>query len=157
MKRPTSLLIALAALACGPVAFAQAPVAQDSIVARDLRKLHVPGKVGAVLWTRREDRCTLQVVPPGGSRISYIAKSDPKATPFAERVQVWLLRADGTMITPTGFAAPKGNSRDAPVGRDTLVREVLYSFPLSAEKEAVAVAMKFDDQFYIEALESFTN
>jgi len=152
MKHPAPLLIALAALCCCPVSYSQAPVAQDSVVARDLKKLRVPGKVAAVLWTRRNDRFTLQVVPPGGSRIGYVAKPDPKAQSFADRIQVWLLRADGTMIMPAGFATPGANP-----GKNLPPVEVLYAFPLSANKEAVAVAMKVDDQFYIEELESFSN
>lgn len=150
MKRTVPLLIALAALACCPAAFSQAP-AQDSTVARDLRKLRVPGKVGAVLWTRRDDRLTLQIVPASsGNALRQVAKPDPNAKSFVERLQVWMLRADGTMIRPTGFATPKrGKGREAPV------IEVLYAFPLSANQEAVAVAMQFDGQFYIQELESF--
>jgi hypothetical protein len=152
MKHPAPLLIALAALACCPVALAQAPpAAQESIVARDLKKLRLPGKVSAVLWTRRGDRLTLQVMPLSTSgAIRLVAKPGPDAKPFPERLQIWLLRADGTMITPVGIATPRSsNARESPV------IEVLYSYPLSAGKEAVAVAMKFDDQFLIEELVPF--
>ncbi len=151
MKRPAPLLIALAAMCCCPATYPQAPVAPEAIIARDLKKLRVPGKVGAVLWTRREDHLTLQVVPPGTSRVlSQVSKPGADTQSFADRIQVWLLRADGTMITPIGYATPqKGKGREAPV------IEVLYSYPLSANVEAVAVAMKIDGQFLIEELESF--
>jgi hypothetical protein len=150
MKRPAPLLIALAALACCPVAFSQAPATQASIVARDLRKLRIAGKVDAVLWTRREDRLTLQIVPARANRVSYPGNPAPKGHSFADSVQVWLLKADGTMITPAGMSTPRVGK-----GPDARLLEVLYVFPLSAEREAVAVAMRFDDQFYIEALTSF--
>jgi hypothetical protein len=152
MKRPAPLLIALAALACCRSAFAQMPAAQPPVVARDLRKLRIAGKVEAVLWTRREDRLTLQIVPPRANRISFPGNPAPKAQPFADRVQVWLLRADGTPIMPAGVSTPMVGS-----GVNARLVEVLYVFPLSANKEAVAVAMKFDDQLHIEELAPFTN
>ena len=59
---------ALCVLAFSAVAnFAHAADAQEpQILAKDLKTLEIPGKVVAVVWTVRAERCTLQVVFPTG-------------------------------------------------------------------------------------------
>ena len=76
-------------------------------------------------------------------------RDDPKLKQQRPSVQVWLLKADGTLITPTQRAEPGANDIRQPYGV-----EVLFAFPLSADKEAVAAAIRVDDAFYIEPLNS---
>lgn len=88
------------------------------------------------MWTRRSDRYTLQVIfplPPTATRIWPQKEITP--------VEVWLLKADGTVIPVT---------REAPLA-NTL--EVGFSVPLAAGEAAVAAALKIDDQYFIEALQ----
>lgn len=93
-------------------------------------------KVQAVLWTRRSDRYTLQVIFPLPATATRILPQK-QVTP----VEVWLLKADGTVI-PVNRAAPLANTL-----------EVGFSVPLAAGEAAVAVALKIDDQYFIEALQ----
>jgi hypothetical protein len=134
----------------GPAAEAEKPV-----LAQDLKKLRVEGKVASVLWTRREDRYTLQVVFPRSTRVRMVGERiagrgmEDKAGKDPD-IQVWLLKADGALI---------------PAGRRTLIAsvnsprhvpdEVLYASSLSAGREAVAVALSIDNEFYIQELEPF--
>lgn len=93
-------------------------------------------KVEAVLWTRRSDRYTLQVIfplPPTATRIVPLKNAPP--------VDVWLLKADGTVIPVT---------REPPLA-NTL--EVGFSVSLAAGETAVAAALRIDDQYFIEALQ----
>lgn len=111
----------------------------------------MPGKVAAVIWTVRVDHCTLQIVFPNAGRIARAMQDDPKLKPQRPRVQVWLLKADGGLIAPTQRVEPDQKGIRQPYGA-----EVLFAFPLSADKEAVAAAIRVDDAFYIEPLSSLS-
>jgi len=124
---------------------ANAAYAQDQqITAKDLKTLEVPGKVVAVLWTKRPERCTLQIVFPNSGRIAQAMTDRPKKAPL---VQAWLLRADGSAIASIGRTEPGAKDIRQPFGV-----EVLIAFPRWADTEAVAVALRVDDEFLIQRL-----
>jgi hypothetical protein len=97
-------------------------------------------QVEAVLWTRRVDRYTLQVVLPRprfGSRIQPITSPD--------RVTLWLLKADGTVIPARLVQAPG-------LKQGVSANEFTYSVPLSDGQAAVAAALRIGEEYFIEAL-----
>jgi hypothetical protein len=126
--------------------------AEPQVLAKDLNAARTPGKVAAVIWTVRVDHCTLQVVFPNAGRIARAMRDDPKLKQQRPLVQVWLLKADGSLIAPTQRAEPGKKDIRQPYGV-----EVLFAFPLSADKEAVAAAIRVDDAFYIEPLSSLSH
>ena len=126
--------------------------ADTQVLAKDLNAARTPGKVAAVIWTVRTDHCTLQVVFPNGGRIAQAMQDDPKLKPQRPSVQVWLLKADGSLIEPTQRVESGKKNLRQPYGV-----EVLFAFPLSADKEAVAAAIRVDDAFYIEPLSSLSH
>jgi hypothetical protein len=131
--------IALFGIAAGGLS--AAVDAETQVLAKNLNAARASGKVAAVLWTARTDHCTLQVVFPKTSRVSQAIQPP--------RVQVWLLKADGSLIAPTQRADPGKRTSGQP--------EVLFAFPLSADREAVAAAIRVDDAFYIEPLSSLSH
>jgi hypothetical protein len=126
--------------------------ADTQVLAKDLNAARTPGKVAAVIWTVRTDHCTLQVVFPNAGRIAQAMQDDPTLKRQRPSVQVWLLKADGSLIAPTQRAEPGKRDIRQPYGV-----EVLFAFPLSADKEAVAAAIRVDDAFYIEPLSSLSH
>jgi hypothetical protein len=127
--------------------------AETQVLAKDLNAARTPGKVAAVIWTVRADHCTLQVVFPNAGRIAQAMRDDPKLKQQRPSVQVWLLKADGTLIAPTQRVEP-GTTQNV---RQPYGVEVLFAFPLAADKEAVAAAIRVDDAFYIEPLSSLSH
>jgi hypothetical protein len=123
--------------------------AETQVLAKDLNAARASGKVAAVIWTVRTEHCTLQVVFPKTGRFSLPMRERP-------RVQVWLLKADGSLIAPTQRAEPDTTSHEN-VSRHPYADEILFAFPLSADKEAVAAAIRVDDAFYIEPLSSLSH
>jgi hypothetical protein len=132
------------------------------VVAQDLQKLRVPGKISAVVWTRRDESCTLQVVlqmpvdyqvamKVHAQRQAREMASKQPATPQLPQVQAWLLKADGTHI-----ARSPGSPAFPAVARasDGVPLEVKYSFPLAAAQEGVAVAIMVDGEYSIESLKA---
>lgn len=140
--RIACLRMACTALLCGVAPFA-ATLAADAtpVTAQQLVVPKASSKVDAVLWTRRSDRYTLQVVLPrpttAGIRIQPI-RNDANVT-------LWLLKADGTVIPAQAEPAlgPKQGVNTS---------EVAYSVSLSAGETAVAAALKIDGEYFIEAL-----
>jgi hypothetical protein len=126
--------------------------AEPQVLAKDLNAARTPGKVAAVIWTVRDDHCTLQVVFPNAGRIAQAMRDDPKLKQQRPSVQVWLLKADGSLIAPTQRVEPGKKDIRQPYGV-----EVLFAFPLSADKEAVAAAIRVDNAFYIEPLSSLSH
>jgi hypothetical protein len=104
------------------------------VIAQRITSTKSSPKIAAVLWTRRVDHYTLQVVFPRPS--AAIAARNPPVT-------LWLLGADGTVIPASQNAPPK-----------IPTSEVSYSVPLSSGQAAVAVALRVDDEFFIEKLRS---
>src|SRR4051812_40345268 len=68
------------------------------ILASNLSTLEMPGKVSGVLWTRRVEFFTLQVLVPRRDR----------AGPGAPQIDAWLLMPDGSRIE----SAQRWQSRD---------------------------------------------
>ena len=101
-----------------------------------------------ILWTRRPERYTLQVIttwrliPGTKATVSSPAVAARRQMPS---VEVWLLRKDGAAIapiqrwqtpTPKPSISLPGNVRP----------EVLYAYPKSEGAEAVAVAVCVDGE-----------
>jgi hypothetical protein len=84
--------------------------AGTEVLAKDLNAARIPGKVAAVIWTVRTERCTLQVVFPNAARIGQAMLDDPKLKQQRPNVQVWLLKGDGSLIAPTQRAEPGKNN-----------------------------------------------
>lgn len=127
------------------------------VIAQELANVRASGKVMTALWTSRRDTYTLQLVfpfnPPAMARPTRTAAPAPNLLaqqPIPARVQVWLLKADGTQIFPAhGTAAPQvegfpGNLRST-------AYTYTYTFPVESGK-AVAIAVSINDQFYIDQL-----
>lgn len=104
-------------------------------------------KVAAVLWTRRADRYTLQVVFPRETRIVILGdgRMADTARQHNPTVALWLLRADGTVI-PARSATPLKTRSGQPAA------EVAYSVSLPDGEQAVAAAIRIDDEYFIEPL-----
>lgn len=149
MKRAAIGLPILFVLTLMPVAnYAKAADEQEQqISTRDLKTLAIPGKVAGVLWTVRPERCTLQIVFPNAGRIQQVTSDHPKLHLQPPSIQAWLLRADGSAISSIARSEPGNTNIRQPLGV-----EVLLAFPRSADKEAVAVALRVDDVFLIERL-----
>jgi hypothetical protein len=132
------------------------------VVAQDLQNLRIPGKVVAVVWTRRNDSCTVQVVlqmpveyqlaAKRAAQLAAAGAGAPLASPRLPQVQVWMLKADGKVVSRTAgspaFPAAVKASDGVPL-------EMKYSYPLSAAQEAVAVAIEVDGVYYIDQLQPF--
>jgi hypothetical protein len=160
--RSTNYCVAIALIVFAGMLPGAATAAETQVVARDLQKLRIPGKVAAVVWTRRNDSCTLQVVLQMPVEFQHAAKRAaslaaagagvPLATPRLPQVQVWMLKADGTVVSRNaGLPAYPAAVKDS----DGVPLEVKYSYPVSAAQEAVAVAIVVDGVYYIEQLQPF--
>lgn len=155
MKRPESVVSTVCAvLLCWVVVAIQMATAEEApVLAQDLHKSLTPGKVAAVLWTARNDYCTLQVVFPNSSRIVQALGQSPKLKP--QRVQIWLLREDGSIILPLWRSPDPGATKPA-TPRNGLP-DVTFRFPSSANGEAVAAVIRIDDDFQVEKLQHLGN
>lgn len=126
----------IALYAAGTLSLAQSSDS-PSVVAHRVIAPKASPKVGTVLWTRRTDRYTLQVVFPRSSAVPS-RQQNPAVT-------LWLLGADGAVIS---------SSKDpVPVKSNTPPAEVSYSVPLSSGEAAVAAALRIDDEYFIEKLQ----
>jgi hypothetical protein len=124
------------------------------VLAQDLKNLRVPGKIAAVLWTMRSDRCTLQVVlpiPGGEGRAINVAKASGGKKPSRPDIELWLLSPEGTAIA-RHF---RWDSPDLGANQG-LVRatgaEINFQFPLEAARIAVAAVLKVDSEYRIEPI-----
>ncbi|HYP79809.1 MAG TPA: hypothetical protein VEQ17_05945 [Steroidobacteraceae bacterium] len=159
MKRCVLIVSAIAVAMFRGIALGQeAAVLRDPVVlAQDLQTLRAAGSFAAVLWTRRTTLCTLQVVlarPQGAGRVST-AQAPPEVKPQPLDIEVWLLRADGTKIPPTGRWQSRNFNEHAPLVSRGPAPEVLFGFPLSAAGEAVTAVMTVNGKTYVEPLQRF--
>mgnify|MGYP005812401365 CR=1 FL=1 len=139
MDHPVSLAFKAVSAALLMACFAL-PAGSADAVAQQLTGPRASEKIAAVLWTRRADRYTLQVVFPRSYRIM---------TSPTPQVTLWLLAGDGTVIPVSrarSLGAKTPRAADAPI-------EVAYSVPLASGERAVAAAIRVDDDFFIEALQ----
>lgn len=67
------------------------------------------------------------------------------------RVEVWLLKADGTQILPTTYGCDAGPRPPTPPAHPV---EISYEFTLADGGRAVAAVIRIDDSFYIDKLQS---
>ncbi|HTR01120.1 MAG TPA: hypothetical protein VMH83_14065 [Candidatus Acidoferrum sp.] len=149
MKRPVRLLFSLCvALCCGTAALAHA---QQAVTAQELKQVRASGKVITALWTSRGDSYTLQLVfavTPTSRNMKPPTANQPASAP--EPVQVKLLRADGTSITPLRqwgtSVAPKPCIRCTPP-------ELVYTFAPADGKQAVLADIRIGDAVFLEQLE----
>jgi hypothetical protein len=140
-KRHGSLIPVLAIALCGIGTYfiPQSSDAQD-VVAQSITAAKTSAKVVDVLWTRRPDHYTLQVVLP---------KPDYAPTGRQPDVTLWLLGADGVAI-PTSRVRPVKNTSTFAIQYS--VSEISYAVPLSSGQSAVAVALKIDNDYFIQKL-----
>lgn len=157
MQRFASVLIcALLAITFSAGALPASPAADPAVVGVALTDLEIPGKVSAVMWTKRPTYFTLQInrrtAPTGirGPVATRTASGDPG--PEKDDVQVWLLRADGTHIEPLPRSTVLPSFPEQGCGPRCQGYTINYAFPLTAAQDAVAVAMQFNGQFLIEKL-----
>lgn len=152
------LVLAAALLSTAFAASAAAPTSEPGgpVLGHTLTQLEIPGKVSAVMWTRRPTHFTLQIsrrtADERGNFRGASRTAPPAGTPDQDQVQAWLLRADGTHIAPLHGPGLLPSISDMNRCIRCLGYWVSYSFPLSAGEEAVAVAIQFNDQFLIEKL-----
>ena len=73
----------------------------------------------------------------------------PKRTPS---VQAWLLRADGSLITPVAVSTEVSYAYGCKVNCPVSGKQ--YRFSLAEGEQAVAVAINVDDEYYIEKLKT---
>lgn len=110
-----------------------------------------------VLWTRRPDRYTLQVLA-NWRRIPAKSGADQKSKAMGKRelpnIEAWLLKRDGAAIpafqrwqTPAAGAHPI-ESREPRA-------EVLFAYPLSEGPEAVAVVVCTDGDCVVKKIAPF--
>lgn len=159
MKSLTRCLAALILCISVTPAFTAQPA---QVLTQDLTGLRIAGKVSAVMWTRRDDVFTLQVVLDMSTEFKIVSKDVAAAraagqqvvlpSPPLPRVQAWVLRSDGTSIPRT-----PGSPAFPPLVRasDGVPLEMKYSFPVSAAHDAVAVVIMVDDVAYVEKLRQF--
>lgn len=72
----------------------------------------------------------------------------PDARSRDRRVEVWLLKADGTQIQPAGYRCEYGMARSG--DKDA---SISYGYSLADGAQAVAAAIRVDDSFFIEKLQ----
>jgi hypothetical protein len=94
-----------------------------------------------------------------GQSVAPPAPQQPRAAPpprpllsAPPQVQVWLLRADGTQILPV-VQAPNPALAEPVCRTGVNTNEVLFRFALADSGQAVAAAIKIDDEYYIEKLQ----
>ena len=147
MERTARIVTAacLALLFCGIFTAQPAAAEETAVVAQDLVKLRVPGKVAAVLWTRRKEHFTLQVLLDDESRPGR----RPAANRPVENVQIWLLDKNGMQMTPDGRIE---TPRCSKAGLRCMGYEVQYSYPAFAGDEAVVVVLRLGEEVLIEKL-----
>jgi hypothetical protein len=145
------LLGACALFLCAAVHPPSLAAGAAEVVAQQLNGPKVSKKVSAVLWTRRPDRYTLQVVFPREGRILPLVDGRKLVGPATQNpaITLWLLRADGTAISATKETTLREKQGFIPI-------EVAYSVPLTVGDQAVAAAIRIDDEYYIEPLENLS-
>jgi hypothetical protein len=143
-----AITLCLSGLCTLPAVSAQqgAPV---MVLAHDLKQLG-----GWAQWTRRDGYCTLQIIlggiaPPDRQTVVTGVPSPATAQRKFPATQVWVLRADGTVLPVLRTATePPKNLRESTV-------TYTYAFSESASRDAAAVAVMIDGRYFIERLERF--
>jgi hypothetical protein len=133
-------------LACSAAMFSVVLAAEPpGIYMQELTAAKASKKVATVLWTRRSDRYTLQVVFPKEVAVSFFV---PGNRPPA--VRLWILSADGIVMSAARVPSKDGEA-STPVQS-----EQTYSVSLSAGAKAVAVVLQIDDQYFVDPIMRFS-
>ena len=145
-----TILIVGALLSSAPRALAGEAAAQSKPVL-------VQNLSDRVLWTRRLDRYTLQILAPWRRvpATSGTVQKSPATRRFElPNIEAWLLKKDGAAIpafqrwqTPAASAYPVGS--EEPRG------EVLFAYALSEGPEAVAVVVCTDGDCLVRKITPF--
>jgi len=101
--------------------------------------IKAPEKISAVFWTVQRSLCTMQ--------ISFPSLPDKQKQPEHPRTQVWLLKADGTVIPQTYKPSTNGISM-----ANHTTDSIIYVFPASAKTEACAAVISIGNEFFIQTL-----
>jgi hypothetical protein len=112
---------------------------------------------GNVLWTRRPDRYTLQVLTDFRP-IPAAKGAAPKPLKTAGRelpnVEVWLLKKEGSAIPAIQRWQTPNIQTKSGVVRESRA-EVLYAYPLSAGAEAIAAVICTDGECLVRKIAPF--
>jgi hypothetical protein len=101
--------------------------------------IEVPGSVLGVIWNPGSDRfCAVM-------QIIYIPVKGGKAGQ-SPKTQVWLLKPDGSVISPSG---PPGTGSISGPG---IEYHLGYRYAHAEAREAVAAAIEIEGQYFIKAL-----
>ncbi len=143
--RQHALGIFFGVLACSAAMFSAVQAAEPpGIYMQQLTAAKASSKVASVLWTRRSDRYTLQVVFPQEMRTRRFDPQDKHPD-----VRLWLLSADGLVIS-AARVPPKDGESSTPIRN-----EQTYSVSLSAGAKAVAAVLQIDDQYFVDPISRF--
>jgi hypothetical protein len=110
----------------------------SSIFTQELTATKASKKVATVLWTRRADRYTLQVVFPKEIAPSFFVPAQEQPT-----VRLWLLSANGSAISAARSPALSDE-------KATTAAEITYSVSHSAGRQVVAAVLKIDGEFFVD-------
>jgi hypothetical protein len=148
MKTNPLLIVSILFAAVLSVSAADAPPETQSVGARltaiehpvtKTLQIKVPEKISAVFWTIQAHLCSIH--------ISFLSVPDGQKQLEHPRTQVWLLKADGSVIPPKEKPSTIGISM---VNHTT--DSISYVFPPSAKTEACAAVISIDDGFFVERL-----
>jgi hypothetical protein len=108
---------------------------------------------GGRTLTLVDGRRTVQGQPGAAAAPVQAPQAPPvRPSPRSEQkpeVQVWLLRADGRQILPVLRSPATVTAGEC---RRSIADEVLFRFDVAESEQAIAVAMRIDDEFHIERL-----
>jgi hypothetical protein len=116
---------------------AEPPAAGAGPLETKVLNIKFPDRAGAVIWAAHNDFCLIQITFPTG-------REGGKEAPAT---QVWLLKADGTIIPPK---EKPFTFSDAPANRASVATS--YVFPASAKAEGVAAVVSVGSDFFVERL-----
>jgi hypothetical protein len=132
--------------ACGAAMSSAFQAAEPpGIYMQELTAAKASKKIATVLWTRRSDRYTLQVVFPKESARSFFVPGNKPPD-----VRLWLLSADGLVMSAARVASKEGATSTPIQGEQT------YSVSLSAGAKATAAVLQIDDQYFVDPLPRFS-
>ena len=185
--KPSPYILLAACLAIAAALPVAAATTEPAALSQDLVNVRASDKIRDARWMRQADSYTLQILRVGfiGETIASLRGLDPTFSPRnptppvdqspatakiaakIPKIQVWVLRADGTEIIPVRRSGPsfvdtcpdrKPGQIDAAsahagvLDRSCLAMQLLYGFPAAEGAQAVAVAISVDDDYYIEKL-----
>jgi hypothetical protein len=112
----------------------------SSVYMQELTVAKAAKKVATVLWTRRADHYTLQVVFPKESApfFGYVPNYPP--------IKMWLLSADGSAMSASRTPVSGGDEKASSSS------EITYSVSHSAGHKVVAAVLRIDGEYFVEPI-----